>query len=177
MKKPAHPLWWYIATWFGIGFKPASGTLASLAALPLAYAIHTTLGNFALLGVAMFLFVIGWWAAKKYIHRHPGKGLDPHDIVIDEVAGQCLVLSVLYPTWQSYMVGFLLFRLFDIVKPWPVSWADKEVKGAVGVMFDDFLAAMYPVMLFLIVMLEVQLSGTHDALRPVMNFLSGSHAH
>lgn len=177
MKKPSQPIWWYIATGFGIGLKPASGTLASLAILPFAYIIHVAFGNFALLGAAVVLFFVGLWVSKQFLRHHPDKGSDPHDIVVDEFAGQCLVLSVLYPTWQSYFVGFLLFRIFDVVKPWPVSWADKELKGALGIMFDDFLAAMYPVMLYLIIMLEVQASGTHEALRPIVSFLGGSYAH
>ncbi len=168
-------MWWYIATWFGIGKLPISGTAASLAALPVAYAIHIIFGNFTLLGASLILFVVGWLAAEKFLNEYPDKGDDPKEIVVDEVAGQWLVLAVLYPTWHSYLVGFLLFRLFDIVKPWPVSWADRELKGAVGVMFDDFLAAMYPVMVYLIIMLETHLSGAGKALQPIITFLGGEY--
>lgn len=173
----AQPFWWHIATWFGVGTLSISGTMGSLAALPFAYIIHRCFGNFALFGAALAMFLIGWWASEKFLKRYPEKGSDPKEIVVDEVAAQWLVLSVLYPTWQSYLVGFLLFRLFDIVKPWPVSWADRELKGALGVMFDDFLAAMYPVMVYLIIMLEVQMSHGHMTLAPIINFLGGNYVH
>lgn len=170
------PLWWLVATWFGVGMaRRAPGTMGSLAALPFAYGIHVTLGNFALLAASLALFVIGWWATKKFLMHAPAGDTDPQQVVVDEVAGQWLVLSVLFPTWQSYLVGFLLFRLFDIVKPWPVCWADKNIKGAVGVMLDDFLAAMMPIVVFLILMLQAQLMNAHRLLHPVINFLGGHY--
>jgi len=170
------PLWWYIATWFGVGTaRTASGTMGSLAALPLAFVVQTAFGSFALLVTSLGLFVVGWWAAGKFLQNRPDQGGDPKQVVIDEVAGQCLVLSVLYPTWQSYLVGFLLFRVFDVIKPWPVCWADKNVKGAVGVMFDDFLAAMYPIIVYLCLMLETQLLGAPQLMVPIVKFLSGGH--
>lgn len=170
------PLWWQIATWFGSGTcRFISGTAGSLAALPFAFVIQLTLGNFALMLASLCMFVIGWWATKQFLTNNPAQGLDPKQVVVDEVAGQWLVLSVLFPTWQSYLVGFLLFRLFDIIKPWPVCWADKKIKGAVGVMFDDFLAAMYPIVVLLLLMLEAQFMGAYRLLHPLMNFLGGSY--
>ena len=170
------PFYWYLATWFGAGTaRFASGTVGSLAALPFAYVIHITLGNFALLFAALAMFVVGWWATDHFLRHNPDKGADPKQVVVDEVAGQWLTLAVLFPTWQSYLVGFFLFRLFDVIKPWPVSWADRKVKGAVGVMLDDFLAGMYPVIVFLIFMLQAQLFGMSNALYPVINFLGGSY--
>lgn len=169
-----HPLWWYIATWFGAGTaRFASGTVGSLAALPFAFVIQLSFGNFALLGASVALFFVGGWATRQFLRHHPEHGGDPKQVVVDEVAGQWLVLSVLYPTWQSYFIGFLLFRIFDVVKPWPVSWADQKLKGALGVMFDDFLAAMYPVVVYLIVMMEVQLSKDSGLLVPLVSFLAG----
>lgn len=169
------PLWWHIATWFGISTRVtvARGTVGSLAALPFAYIIHVSLGSFGLLAASVVLFIIGAWAAEQFV-RKAGKGEDPGEIVVDEVAGQWLLLSALFPTWQSYLVGFLLFRIFDVAKPWPVSLADRTIKGGIGVMFDDFLAAMYPVVVFLVIMLESHLFGGHNLLAPVVNFLSGA---
>jgi phosphatidylglycerophosphatase A len=168
------PLWWLIATWFAAGMaRKAPGTTGSLAALPFAYILHITLGSFGLLFASLLMFVIGWWATKKFMAQQPEQGNDPQSVVVDEVAGQWLVLSVLYPTFTSYVVGFLLFRVFDIIKPWPVCWADKNVKGPVGVMFDDFLAAMYPVMIYLMLMLEAQLVGNPQLLVPLVSFLGG----
>lgn len=168
------PLWWNIATWFGAGtVRAASGTTGSLAALPFAYVIQVSLGSFALFAASLAMFVIGWWATKHFLHNLPAEGGDPKKVVVDEVAGQWLVLAALYPTFTSYFVGFLLFRIFDVIKPWPVCWADKNVKGAVGVMFDDFLAAMYPVLIYLAIMLETMLLGTPEVIVPLVKFLGG----
>jgi len=68
---------------------------------------------------------------------------DPGAVVIDEIAGQWLALLAVEPTLVGYAVGFALFRAFDILKPWPVSWADCNVTGGIGVMLDDVLAAAY----------------------------------
>jgi phosphatidylglycerophosphatase A len=89
---------------------------------------------------AVAVFLAGWWATGRYIRDD---GDDPKEVVIDEVAGQLLCLSVVAPGWLAYAAGFALFRLFDIVKPWPVGWCDRTVKGALGVMLDDVLAAVY----------------------------------
>ena len=137
-----------IATFFGAGLvKKAPGTMGSLAALPPAFLIHYYGGNLHLMIASIAVFFIGWWATKYYLEQYGGE--DPKEVVIDEVAGQWLLLSVLLPTWQSYLVGFALFRTFDIVKPWPICVADQKIKGAFGVMFDDMLAAIYPIIIFL----------------------------
>jgi phosphatidylglycerophosphatase A len=168
------PLWWYIATWFGSGLSPfISGTAGSLAALPFAYLIHITLGNFGLFAASIIMFFVGWWASEQYVSATGTD--DPGQIVVDEVAGQWLLLSVLFPTWQSYLIGFLLFRIFDIVKPWPVSLADRKIKGGLGVMADDMLAALYPILLYLILMIEGQLFGASALLNPIVGFLGGSY--
>lgn len=168
------PLWWYIATWFGCGTAPvASGTFGSLGALPFAYAIQVTLGSAALFAASLIIFFIGWWASNEYLKAFGGD--DPREIVVDEVAGQWLLLSVLYPTFGSYLVGFLLFRLFDVVKPWPVSVADEKIGGGIGVMFDDMLAALYPILVYLFILVEAQLLGSQKTLLPLMKFLGGSY--
>lgn len=148
-----------ISTWFGAGLSPkAPGTMGSIAALPFAYAIHSMWGSDALLLASIIVFFIGWFAAHSYMKRMGATG-DPQEIVIDEVAGQWFLLSFLYATWQSYLVGLLLFRLFDVVKPWPVSWADKKIKGALGVMLDDMLAAAYPLIILAIVVIAFTVMG------------------
>lgn len=141
--RTAKPLWWWISTWFGAGLAPvASGTVGSLAALPFAYLIQSTLGNMGLLNAAALIFIIGCWSSEQFVKKG-GKGDDPKDVVVDEVAGQWLVLAFLPLTWQSYALGFFLFRVFDVLKPWPASWADRKVDGGLGVMLDDVFAAMY----------------------------------
>ena len=64
-------------------------------------------------------------------------------MVIDEVVGQWLTLSLIYPDVRYYAIAFVAFRLFDIIKPWPVSWLDRNVKGGLGIMVDDVAAGIY----------------------------------
>lgn len=131
-----------VATWFGAGLlKPAPGTWGSLAALPFAWAIAATMDPLALIPAACLLFFIGIWAATLYDQKTGGH--DASEIVVDEVVGVWLTLSIIAPSLLGYAIGFALFRVFDILKPWPVTWADKRVEGGMGVMLDDVLAAVY----------------------------------
>ena len=135
-----------LATWFGSGLMPiASGSWGSAAALPFAYLILRAggpdAGAYLLGGAALVVFVVGVWAAGIYA-RHAGIG-DPGAIVIDEVAGQWLTLTVAPPRLIEFALGFFLFRLFDVLKPWPANWADRRVKGGFGVMLDDVFAGIY----------------------------------
>lgn len=164
-----------ICRWFGVGLLPvAPGTAGSLAALPFAYLIHIYFGGTGLLAAAMTMFFIGWAACSHYLIYSSES--DPKEVVVDEVAGQWVVLSVLLPTWQSYLVGFLLFRFFDVVKPWPISVVDRKMKTALGVMLDDVLAGFYPVLLLLLVCGGALLYNHYDTLEPIILWLSGNHA-
>lgn len=130
-----------IATWFGIGLIPgAPGTYGSLAALPFAWVIVTYLGLLGLLVSIGLAIVLGVWASGRYA-RVRGVA-DPGAIVIDEVAGQWLALVLVPPDPIAYGIGFALFRLFDVIKPWPISWLDRTLKGGIGVMLDDLLAGV-----------------------------------
>ena len=135
-----------MATWFGVGFLPiAPGSWGSLAALPFAWAI-TSLWGIPGLGVAAAIaFLGGWWAAA--IVAKASAVEDPGSIVIDEVAAQWLVLLAAPPAPLPYALAFVLFRIFDIWKPWPARWAERHVKGGLGVMLDDLLEAVYALML------------------------------
>jgi phosphatidylglycerophosphatase A len=131
-----------IATWFGIGLIPvAPGSCGSLAALALAWAIRSAAG---IAGLALswgIVLIAGCWAAGRVANA---SGLrDPGIIVVDEVAGQLLVLFAAPPNAVVWGLALLLFRLFDIWKPWPVRWADRHLKGGFGIMLDDLLAAGY----------------------------------
>jgi phosphatidylglycerophosphatase A len=128
-----------VATWFGVGFVPfAPGTAGSLAALPLAWLVATYLGALGLAVCIALLAVIGALAAGRYARA---RGIaDPGAVVVDEVAGQCLALLLVRPDLATYAIGFVLFRLFDVIKPWPISVLDRRVKGGLGVMLDDLVA-------------------------------------
>lgn len=131
-----------LATWFGVGLLPrAPGTWGSLAALPLAWLVHQYTGIGGMLAATIILFLVGWWASTDLLRA--GGAQDPGHIVIDEVAGQFLTIAAVASDPVKLAVGFVLFRLFDIVKPWPVSWADRRIKGGLGVMLDDVLAGGY----------------------------------
>ncbi|MCW8834794.1 MAG: phosphatidylglycerophosphatase A [Rhodospirillales bacterium] len=131
-----------VATWFGVGFLPkAPGTWGSLAALPLAWAVHQYGGATALAVCSVILFGIGWVASEIYINNKSVE--DPSEIVVDEVVGQWITLIVVPMSPFTLIAGFVLFRVFDIFKPWPVSLADSKVKGGLGVMLDDVLAGIY----------------------------------
>ncbi|MBO6520800.1 MAG: phosphatidylglycerophosphatase A [Rhodospirillales bacterium] len=132
-----------IATWFGTGYSPkAPGTVGSVFALPVGWLIAVE-GGIVWLGLGVVIVsVIGVWAANAYMSQ-AGEH-DPGPVVIDEVAGQWLAMLPLAAglTWQAVLIAFVLFRLFDIWKPWPISWADKSISGGFGVMFDDILAGI-----------------------------------
>jgi phosphatidylglycerophosphatase A len=140
-----------LATWFGAGLLPiAPGSWASLAALPFGWAI-VSLWGVAGLGVAAALaFIVGWWAAATVAKASAIK--DPGAVVIDEVAAQWLVLLAAPPAPLPYALAFLLFRIFDIWKPWPARWADRHVEGGLGIMLDDLFAAIYAMLLLLVLL-------------------------
>ena len=155
MNRQKHKISWFIATWFGSGLLPkAPGTWGSLAAIPFAYLFSIYTCPYAQLFGITVLFFIGIWASDKIEESAQIK--DPGFIVVDEVVGQwmaLLPLPFLYTiidnnSFYLYSVliavaGFLAFRLFDIWKPWPVNYADKNIPGGYGIMFDDVIAGMY----------------------------------
>jgi phosphatidylglycerophosphatase A len=131
-----------IGTWFGAGLAPkAPGTWGSVAALPFAWAIQYWAGPAGLVLAAMLLFLAGWAASNRLVDT---TGIqDPQMIVVDEVVGQWLTLACGPLSIPAYLIGLALFRLADITKPFPASWADRRVGGGLGVMLDDVLAAFY----------------------------------
>jgi len=150
-----------IATCCGVGYAPfAPGTVGSLAALPLGYALHW-IGGFPLLLLATVVgFFKGWWATAEYT-KQPGVSEDPSEVVIDEVIGLWIALLPLsyglwhagveahvFP-WPGWVGAFLFFRIFDIFKPGPVGWADRR-GDPLGVMLDDVIAGIFAAIIVLI---------------------------
>jgi phosphatidylglycerophosphatase A len=139
-----------IATVFGIGhLRPGPGTWGSLAALPLAFALLWLGGPWLLVAATVAAVVLGFVAARAEITLGDP---DPGHVVIDEVAGQWVALFPVafgavhagvsdFTLWPGWVAAFVLFRLFDIWKPGPVGWADRQ-QGASGVMMDDILAGL-----------------------------------
>ncbi|MFN4355515.1 phosphatidylglycerophosphatase A [Parvibaculum sp.] len=132
------------ATWFGAGLlRPAPGTWGTLAALPFAFVLQMS-GGVSLLALSTILvFTVGLWASGAYC-RAVGRD-DASEVVIDEVAAMWLVLVAIPATAFDWLLAFLLFRLFDILKPWPIGLIERRVKGALGVMIDDIFAAIFAI--------------------------------
>ena len=141
-----HPAAW-LATWFYSGLlRPASGSWGSLAALPFAlilyelnlpYQQHLTA---AIIAIAI-LFILGIWGSGRYAKAQASD--DPASVVIDEVVGMWIALLFTPFTVGWWIVAFLAFRLFDIVKPPPANWIDRNMHGGFGIMLDDVVAGVY----------------------------------
>jgi phosphatidylglycerophosphatase A len=130
-----------LATWFGCGLmKPAPGTWGTVGALPFGIFMLALGGWPVLLAGAVIVSIAGYWAAGEY-ERQSGTH-DSSSIVIDEAAGMWIALLTAALNPVSASLAFILFRAFDILKPWPVGWADKKLPGALGVMADDILAGV-----------------------------------
>ena len=136
LRKPTHLL----ATWFGIGLlRPAPGTWGTLAGALLWFFLpnaHTWIW------LILPLFILLSW----YVCAEGNKDSDSDDhssIVIDEVAGILVALAFVPHSALAYFGAFVLFRLFDIWKPWPISWLDKNIKGGFGILLDDLIAGLF----------------------------------
>lgn len=134
-----------LATFGLIGFFPfAPGTAASLVVVVLVWLTTLLTGpisGWSLLVAAFGIYFVGIPAAtitEKELGRK-----DPRPVVIDEVAGQLIALAFLPLTWQTMLMAFLLFRAFDIIKPFPINWLDKNLPGGFGIMTDDMLAGAF----------------------------------
>ncbi|HEV7778446.1 MAG TPA: phosphatidylglycerophosphatase A [Luteibacter sp.] len=136
-----HPAGW-IACGFGSGLAPkAQGTFGSLAAvLPWLLLRETPVAIYLL--VLLAAFVLGVWACDV-----AGRllGVDDHrSLVWDEFVGLWIaLLPAVAAPWWAVVVGFGLFRLFDVWKPWPIGWLDRRLKGGLGVMIDDVVAGLF----------------------------------
>ncbi|MEA3413505.1 MAG: phosphatidylglycerophosphatase A [Pseudomonadota bacterium] len=135
----------FLAFGFGSGLSPvAPGTAGTVVAIPfflLMVSLNT--GVYLLLTAAIFAVgipICGRTARDIGVHDHGG-------IVWDEIAGYLITMVAAPPGWLWVIAGFLAFRLFDVVKPWPIGWADQRVSGGFGIMLDDAIAAIYAALL------------------------------
>lgn len=137
---PAHLL----ALGFGSGLlKPAPGTWGTLAAVPFYWFAMTWLPASL---AAQFGFIAITFLVGVYVCGKAAADVGAHDhgsIVWDEFVGLFVTLIAVPLTWQNVVIGFILFRLFDIVKPWPIRLLDKHVHGGFGIMIDDVLAGLF----------------------------------
>ena len=139
----------FIALGGGLGLAPkAPGTFGTLLGIPLLFLMPSNL--MAYLAIVVVLFVLGVWvcdtcAKNLGVHDHPG-------IVWDEVVGYLITMIAVPKTLVWVVVGFILFRIFDILKPWPIGWVDKKVHGGFGIMLDDVLAAVFALIVIQVVL-------------------------
>lgn len=137
MRNPVH----FLAFGFGSGLAPkAPGTFGTLAAVPLWYLL-AQLPLWGYLLATLAVVAVGPWLCGRTsrdlgVHDHPG-------IVWDEIAGFLVTMILVPVSLVTAIAGFVLFRIFDVLKPWPIGWLDRRVKGGTGIMVDDLLAAVY----------------------------------
>lgn len=131
---------WIIATWFGCGKVPKGpGTAGSLGAVPL-YLLVAQFGQLGVATAALVVTLVGVWAATV-VARDLGVE-DPQVVVVDEVAGVLVtMLPITHASWQALLAGLLLFRLFDIMKPWPIRKFEALPAGW-GIVMDDVAAGI-----------------------------------
>jgi phosphatidylglycerophosphatase A len=134
-------LWVLLAAWGPCGYAPfAPGTFGTAGAVPLAWALATWSGAWATPVAAAVLLAVGVLAAER-AGRYWGVA-DASPIVIDEVVGYLITMAFVPFTWTAALAGFVLFRAFDVLKPWPASAFDR-VKTGFGVMMDDVAAGLW----------------------------------
>lgn len=137
LKKPVH----FLAFGFGSGLSPkapgTAGTLVAVLLMPFMNLLSIP-GYLLVLLVSTLLgiYICGKTASDMGVHDHPG-------IVWDEFVGLWLTMLFIPITWYWLLTGFILFRVFDILKPWPISWLDKNLSGGLGIMADDLLAGAF----------------------------------
>ncbi len=131
----------FLAFGFGSGLVPkAPGTFGTLACIPL----YLLLSDLSLIHYVIVcglvsvigIYICGYAADALKSHDHPG-------IVWDEFAGFLITMIGVSFSWGNILFGFVLFRIFDILKPWPISWLDQNISGGLGIMIDDVVAGLF----------------------------------
>jgi phosphatidylglycerophosphatase A len=136
LKNPIH----FLAFGFGAGLSPyAPGTMGTIVAIPIVWFLSQLSLICYLCIVVMFsvagIFLCGASAKRLNVHDHSG-------IVWDEIVGYAITMIALPHDWKYFLAGFVLFRVFDITKPWPIREADHRLKGGLGIMLDDVMAGL-----------------------------------
>ena len=143
----------FIATCGYIGYAPvAPGTFGSAAGLLVYAAVRSSGSSLVEVAAIVILFMVGVWSGTEAEH-HFGN-VDPAPVVLDEVVGMMITLAFLPVNWVGALVGFVVFRLFDVIKPWPAARFER-LPGGLGVMADDGMAAVYGNLVMRVLMVAV----------------------
>ena len=127
---------------FGIGFLPIPGTIGSFITIITYYLFNNYLNIIFFIFFIIFVFFYSFFFLNKTLNKS-FLSSDPKEIVIDEFIGQSIPLLICGNNFFLIILSFLLFRLFDITKPWPASYFDLKIKNATGVIMDDIIAGLY----------------------------------
>jgi len=145
IKRPAC----FLGLGFGSGLAPvAPGTFGTLAAIPI-YLLMQNLSLLAYIALTVVAFFVGIWICQQSADWL-GKD-DPSAVVWDEIVGYLITMIAAPTGWLWIVIGFVLFRLFDILKPWPISLADREIHGGLGIMVDDVIAGIFSAVILQII--------------------------
>jgi len=127
---------------FGIGFLPLPGTIASLITIIIYYLFYNYLNTIFFIFFIILVLFYSFYFLNKTLNQSFSSS-DPKEIVVDELIGQSIPLLICENNFFLIMLSFLLFRLFDISKPWPASYFDLKIKNATGLIMDDIIAGIY----------------------------------
>lgn len=144
----AHPLI-FVAFGFGSGLSPvAPGTIGTIVAFPIYWILSETMSKKIFLGMIFVFFLIGIFCCDK-AGKFSGEA-DHSGIVWDVIVAMLLILILVPQSYLSFITAFVIFRFFDITKPWPIYISDRKYKNGFGVVFDDLLAAIYTLVCFFV---------------------------
>lgn len=159
---------YFLAYGFGSGLLPkAPGTWGTLATIPL-YLVLMTYASAHYLLITCVLTLLGIYICDVMVAAL--KREDPSEVVWDEVCGYLITMAFCPFSWVGVVGGFILFRVFDIWKPWPINWSERYFKGGFGVMIDDVIAAIYSGISFhlLVAMIQVFAGAEQADLMPLI---------
>jgi phosphatidylglycerophosphatase A len=147
---------YFLAYGFGSGCLPlAPGTWGTLAAVPI-YLLLTTFCSTYLVLITLLMCIAGIYICDFVVRD--GQRADPPEVVWDEICGYLITMLFCPVQWYWMLAGFVLFRAFDIYKPWPIAWSETYFRGGLGVMVDDVLAAVYSGLILGVVQILLKLS-------------------
>jgi phosphatidylglycerophosphatase A len=130
----------FLGLGFGSGLAPkAPGTFGTIVAIPI-YLLMQNLSLMSYITLTVIAFLVGIWICQQsadWLEKE-----DPSAVVWDEIVGYLVTMVAAPQGWQWIAIGFVLFRIFDILKPWPISLADRELHGGFGIMLDDVIAGI-----------------------------------